>query len=282
MTPAEVVTAVNTELGVSGFAPAAAGGQKLVGEATLSGVPVMVKVVPLPSPDPGPVLERATREVELLAEIESDRVVRVLSEAVAIGPGPDAVCWVEELLDGTDVEALLGTKWDAPAVTRLMTDLAEGLCPFHEREVVHRDLSPRNVRARANGRFTIMDPGLARHLLKQTLTGLFQPGTPGYRSPEHVPAGQPIPASDIFCLGILAFRTVTGRLPVDPTGIAEDEYNRKLREDQVESLATAEPGFNPSMCEVVDRCLNRQPARRYLDAQELLADLKSRGSLGGP
>jgi serine/threonine-protein kinase len=209
LTPGEVIAAVNDALGVDGFAPSGAGGQKLVGPATLSGVPVMVKVVMLPSPDPEPVLERAMREVEILAEIDSERVVKVLSEAIGVGDGPDAVCWAEELLDGQDLGALLGLNWGAPAVAGLVRDVAEGLLPFHEREIVHRDLSPGNIRALSSGRFTVMDPGLARHLLKQSLTGIFQPGTAGFRSPEHVPSGRPIPASDIFCVGILAFVAAT-------------------------------------------------------------------------
>ena len=162
LTAAELIAAVNDALGVDGFAPSGAGGQKLVGSATPSGLPVMVKVVMLPTPDPGPVLEHAMREVEVLAEIDSERVVKVLSEAIGVGDGPDAVCWAEELLDGQDPGAILGPNWVAPAVASLVRDVAEGAVALPRA----RDRSPRPLarkyRALSSGRFTVMDPGLAR------------------------------------------------------------------------------------------------------------------------
>jgi hypothetical protein len=72
LAPDDLVAAVEDALGVTGFTPSIRGGQKLVGPATLTGQSVMVKVVVLPAP-PEPVLERAQREVELLADIDSPR-----------------------------------------------------------------------------------------------------------------------------------------------------------------------------------------------------------------
>src|SRR5207248_2317702 len=113
-------------------------------------------------------------------------------------------CWVEEFLDGHDVGHLFVETWTDEDVQRLLLDGAAGLKACHDLDVVHRDVSPGNVRRLTTGRFVIMDPGFAKHLAKTALTGLYQPGTHGFRSPEHVPGGEPTPASDVFCLGILA------------------------------------------------------------------------------
>ncbi|WP_425499876.1 protein kinase domain-containing protein, partial [Luteolibacter marinus] len=71
--------------------------------------------------------------------------------------------------------------WSEREVWPLLHDMAEALAACHDLEVVHRDLSPANVRCMPDGHFVLMDPGLAKHLEKSALTGGFQPGTTGFR-----------------------------------------------------------------------------------------------------
>jgi serine/threonine protein kinase len=266
----ELVDAALAALGMDAASPLRPGGQKLVYKGTFNGADAVAKIVILP---PGPsalvALERAHREVELLAAVESNHVVKVLTDAIEIEDPPQAVCWVEEYLDGDDLTSLLTRKWGDDEVAVLLKDVAAGLAACHELEVVHRDLSPGNVRALTNGRFTVMDPGLARHLERTAITGVFQPGTLGFRSPEHVPGGEPIPASDVFGLGILAFYARTGTFPVDPTG-PEAAYYRRLAEGQARPITDLEPGVADDIADIIDTCLQRQPARRYLDGHEVL------------
>lgn len=253
------------------------GGQKFVLKGTLSGAPAVAKIVPV---DLGPngdiTLKRAHREVELLSAVESDRVVKVLTDAIEIGDPTKAVCWAEVFLDGEDLHRSLIRRWDQSEVWLLLNDMAEALAACHDLEVVHRDLSAGNVRRVGDGRFVLMDPGLARHLAKSALTGGFQPGTPGWRSPEHVPGGETVPASDVFALGILAFYALSGRFPIDPS-VAQHEYDRALVEQQAPSIATLVPDVSSELCGIIDRCLDRQPARRYIDGSELMAALKTMG-----
>lgn len=267
---------VQAALGTTELKPLQTGGQKLVYSAELEGVPVVVKVVPVPANGYAEqVVERARREVELLCTVESDYVVAVLSEAVEIGDRPEAVCWVEEYLDGEDLRNLkLTFPWSPDQVWRLILDVAHGLSACHELDVVHRDLSPGNVRRRGSGRFTLMDPGLARHLGKAALTGLYQPGTPGYMTPEHVAGGKPITASDVFALGVLAYESLTARVPVPYLG-DDNAYFHTLRTGQAPSVLDLRADAPAELAAVVDKCLQRQPARRYLDGRELLDDLPS-------
>ncbi|MFB4318135.1 serine/threonine-protein kinase [Actinomadura sp. 21ATH] len=276
-TEADIVEALKSSLSITDIQPLQVGGQKAVYSCRLEGVKAAAKVVLLPDgPDFLHVFERAQREVEILAEIDSPRVVRVLTEAVEVADQagkPMAIAWLEEFLDGADLRSKLGPLWDPRTVSRMLADIGAGLSEFHALDVVHRDLSPANIRVRDDGSFTLMDPGLARHLAKTALTGLFQPGTRGYRSPEHVPGGDVQPASDIFGLGILAFQALTGALPVEPGG-TEDEYFARLRTQDVASVRLKRNDIPDPLVDIVDRCLQRQPARRYLDGGELLSDLK--------
>ena len=277
MTPQEIIDETVAALGVESATPILQGGQKVVLTATRAGQPVIVKIVPLP-PDPmaAVVLERANREVDLLASVDSEQVVKVLSECVEIGNPPEAVAWVEEYLDGQDLSACLTTRWADDEVFSLLADCARGLQACHDLDVVHRDLSPSNVRRLSTGRYVIMDPGLARHLAKTALTGTFQPGTAGFRSPEHVPGGDPTPASDIFGLGILAFYARTGILPVDSSG-GDAAYFARLVREQAQPIQAVDSSVGADLAFIVDRCLQRQPARRYLDGAELLTALQKLG-----
>lgn len=254
------------------------GGQKFVLKGRLSGEPAAGKVVLLsgnPTHD-AETLTRARREVELLATVDSPNVVRVLTDAIEVGDPPLVVAWVEEWLDGEDLTRSLGGPLAEEEVWRLLADLAAALDACHSLEVVHRDLSPNNVRRKSDGSYVLMDPGLARHLAKTALTGAFQPGTPGWRSPEHVLGGDPVPSSDIFCLGILAFFALTGTSPIR-TDLSREDYDRVLLDGQIEPVQSKRAPINQDLALIVNRCLQRQPARRYLDGSELLAALRGLG-----
>lgn len=273
MTPDEVLAEAIAATGVTDVSPLRQGGQKSVFRALLAGNPVVLKVVFL---ETGPVaeiaLERAHREVELLEAVDSPYFVSVLSDAVDIGEDPAAVVWLEEFLSGEDLTLSLGMTWSDADVFRLMRDLAEGLAPCHQLAVVHRDLSPGNVRKTDDGHFVIMDPGFARHLDRTALTGVHQPGTLGFRSPEHVQFGKPTAASDVFGIGILAYFCRVGAFPVSPDGDIAD-YDLRLRSQQAPSVLALAPEMNDDLGRAIDRCLQRQPARRFTDASELLATL---------
>lgn len=281
MSPGEMVDTVCSALGFEDATVIFQGGQKIVLKGVLSGTPAVAKIVPVPQGPNGEItLKRAHREVELLSAVESERVVKVLTDAIEIGePDTVAVCWAEVYLDGADLHESLTRQWSEDEVWVLLRDIAVALDACHELEVVHRDLSAGNVRKTGDGRFVLMDPGLARHLAKSALTGGFQPGTTGWRSPEHVYGGEPIPASDVFALGILAFYALSGTFPIDPTSLSQLEYDLALTEQQAPSISTLVPGISAELREVIDTCLQRQPARRYIDGGELLEALDSLGGV---
>jgi len=270
----DLIAEVFAALGVTDGLPLVSGGQKVVFTGDLAGSRVIVKVIILTGTMADSVtIERAHREVELLAAVDSPHVVKVLSEAVEVGSPPAAVAWVEELLSGQDLSTMLraGSTWAEEDVWRLMTDVARGLEACHDLRVVHRDLSPGNVRRTDSGSFVVMDPGLARHLERTALTGVFQPGTPGYLSPEHLPGATPTSSSDIFSLGVLAFIALTGRFPVDPGAV---DYHARLRVVDVPPIQTL-ASVSDELGAIIDKCLKRQPARRYLDGTELLDSLQT-------
>lgn len=252
-----------------------AGGQKTVATCKAkNGSAVILKVIQL-DPAHTDALERARREVDLLGRIEHPNVVRVLSGLVEIGSPASAVAWVEEEIEGQDLRLMLGPgmEWSWADTRAMALDVARGLSALHAQKVVHRDLSPGNVMKRGDGSYVVIDPGFGRHLEESTLTGIYQPGTPGYMTPEHVGA-RVIYASDVFAVGTLMYQALTGKQPV-PFGGVMDSYLIALRDDQVGSVSSERGDLAADQADLVDRCLSRQSGRRYLDARDLAAALEA-------
>ena len=269
MDPA-IYAAAASALGVTNLRPLGPGGQKLVAVADGPNGQTILKIVELVPPYAAVALERARREVGVLASISHPNVVRLESGLVELGTPPFAVCWLEECLDGEDLEARRGPAHPWTEVAAMASDVASGLTAFHDAGAVHRDLSPRNVRCLANGGHKVMDPGIARLLAETTITGPIDPGSCGYMSPEHVsPAARPTFASDVFGLGILMYEQLTGQCPIPFLGDRAD-YSRRLRDDQAPSIVGRRADLLPAQAKFVDTCLQRQLARRYLDAHEAL------------
>lgn len=247
------------------------GGQKLVAKGSTTAGQVVMKFVAIGGAHADTALERARREVALLDRVRHPRVVKLASGLIEIGAPVAAVAWLEEFIDGDDILTLMGLRWEESDVLQLALDASEALTAIHDERCVHRDLSASNIRKGLDGRYIVLDPGLARHLAEIPLTGSFQPGTPGYLSPEHVSTirvAKPVPASDVFCLGVLLYQAATGYLPI-PVSADVDGYRERLRNHQAPSVLFARPDLEPGLAAVVNRCLSRHAARRYLSGAAL-------------
>ncbi len=279
MDETSAVQAVAAALGVTRPTVFARGGQKVVAHAEMGTESVVLKVVVLTGATDPNALERCQREVDLLHDVDSDHVVRVLSNLALVGQGPAAAGWVEERLDGDDLSSLLGSPWTWSLSREGIAGIGAGLAALHSHGYVHRDLSPGNVRRTQSGEWKIMDPGLAKHLARPSITGLFQPGTYGYMSPEHTSPGKRMtPAADIYSLGVLTYQALAGSLPV-PVGLDIGDYRRRLTQIGAPSLRIARADLSDAAVDLVDTCLSIQPARRFLDGQELLDAMLAGGML---
>lgn len=264
-----------TRLGVRDVRVLKPGAQKHVRLVDRGGEQLVLKVIEIGSNSPE-ALQRAEREVELLASLNSEHVVRVASELVELGNPVSGAAWLEEHLDGQDLGAELGkSQWTWEETARLGLHVARGLGAAHDKGVVHRDLSANNIRQLSDGSYKVMDFGFARHTLRSGITVAGQPGTPGFASPEHLHpySGAPTAASDVFCTGILLYAALTTKLPIPWLG-DDAEYARRLLAVQISPITALRSDLTPPQTQLIARCLHRQPARRYLNGSQLAAAIE--------
>jgi len=215
---------------------------------------------------------RQVREAALQAQIDSPHVVRVL-DALTVAGVPVLVM---ELVGGPTLLALLKEgRLPLDAVDRLAAQLLAGLQAIHEAGIVHRDLKPGNILlAGPPGRrlAQLTDFGLARPLQDDeelTLLGTML-GTPGYMAPEQiVDPRQAREPADLFALGVILFRMVTGTLPFR----APDRFEvmRRTRAGDRPTVAELRPDAPARMVAAIDGALRSQPERRPATAAAMAA-----------
>jgi eukaryotic-like serine/threonine-protein kinase len=163
--------------------------------------------------------ERMMREVELLGSIDHPNVIRVLGGGQQTDGSPFMVM---EYLEGETLGTLLRTNNPIPIETTLsvITDVARGLSAAHAVGAIHRDIKPDNIflvpNADGTPRAKVFDFGMARLAGGSGLTAKgFILGTPEYMAPEQTVNDRAGPRSDVYALGVVMYRMLTGSLPFE-------------------------------------------------------------------
>ncbi len=182
---------------------------------------------------------------------------------------------VMEQLQGQSLRARLDGPPLAPEeVSHIGTRVAEALHELHQQHVIHHDLKPSNIMFRADGTAVLIDFGLARHdRLPDLLAEEFRlpMGTGPYISPEQVLHNRTDPRSDLFALGVILYYLATGSRPFGaPTSVRG--LRQRLYEEPVPPRAR-QHDFPPWLQEIILRCLEVDPERRYATAAQLAFDL---------
>lgn len=177
-----------------------------------------VKVLNTFAADDPKLVRRFIREAEITSKLRGEHIVRVFEAGETIDGTPFIAM---ERLDGTDLRTVLGKepRLDPERAVHLVEQVARGLETAHSAGVVHRDLKPANIfRAKRGEReiWTIVDFGIAKLPSGAgTLTHGDIVGTPGYMAPEQVLGQASDHRVDVFSLGAVAYRVLTGYAPFE-------------------------------------------------------------------
>ena len=182
---------------------------------------------------------------------------------------------MEYVLGPTLLRHLLDRHLDLDEVRRMGVAVASAVGDLHRQRVLHLDLKPGNVLFRPSGEAVLIDFGLSRHeQLPDLLEEQFHRpvGTTEYMAPEQLMRVRSDRRSDIYALGAMLYQMVTGELPFG--GAARMKHvRRRVWRDPVPPRAIR-PDIAPALQEIILRCLEALPDRRYATAEELSFDLR--------
>lgn len=234
------------------------------------------------------VKERFLREARSMAALNDPHIIQIyfIGDDDSV-PGQSRTYFVMEFVEGESLGSMLKRehRLGVEQAAKVIQQTAMGLATAHDRGVVHRDIKPGNLMISNRGVVKIADFGIAlsnQDLSKKlTSTGEFV-GTPGYLSPE-VCLGKPVDQrSDIFSLGIVLFEMLTGKMPFT------DESPLGLMLEVVRAEIPDVRGLNadadPEIARILTRMIAKDPAQRYQNCHELVADLNQHPLVakGGP
>ena len=225
----------------------------------------------------GEQLERLKSEIKLARRITHPNVLRTFDFGESEGRPYISM----EYVRGMTLRYLLRQAGRIPysAGLRIARQLAAGLGAAHAVGVLHRDIKPENLILEASGNAKLMDFGIARPLRRsepgQTQPGMYV-GTPNYSAPEQLAGDEVDQRADIYASGVLLCEMFCGKLPYG----GQNTMEIYLAQMQGEPVRPSEhwPEIPPALEAAILRCIERDPARRYQDAEALaqaLAELRA-------
>jgi serine/threonine protein kinase len=216
--------------------------------------------------------ERFRREASSTRRLAHRNVVEIVDEG-ALDDGTPFL--VMEYLEGKTLEAILRGNRGPLEIGRtvdLGLQLAAGLARAHDFQVLHRDLKPDNlfIVPLEDGAelLKILDFGIARSMNDARLTATGEIfGTPQYMAPERITTTESGPAADLYAVGCILFRCAVGRLPF-VAGDVTSFLLQHLREPPPSPRAL-NPAVPPELDALILQCLQKDPARRPVDAHAI-------------
>jgi Tol biopolymer transport system component/predicted Ser/Thr protein kinase len=238
---------------------------------------------------------RFVQEAKAASALNHPNIVHVYD----IATDHDTTFIAMEYVPGKTLDELIPRQGlPVASVLKYAVQIADGLAQAHKAGIIHRDLKPGNVMVGDDGRVRILDFGLAKladrpidhentltrtaaqAALPKTDAGLVL-GTVAYMSPEQA-EGRPVDRrTDIFSFGILLYEMITGTKPFG--GGTPLATLSAILKDAPAPLVERAAGIPPDLARLVDRCLRKDPERRWQhmdDVRIALLDLKEESDSG--
>jgi DNA-binding transcriptional regulator YhcF (GntR family) len=219
--------------------------------------------------------ERFIREARTAAKLMHANIVPLYS----FGQAGDTLYYIMGYVEGESLESTLTRvgRLDFNEARRILVEVADALGYAHRNGVVHRDVKPDNILIERDSRRALLtDFGIAK--IQSTQSTLTQTGhivgTPLYMSPEQAAGDSVIDGrSDLYSLGVIGYRMVAGRLPIEGTS-AQDVMRRHVMQDPA-PLSGIAPDAPSDLTWAVTRCLDKDPTRRWPTVEAFRQALES-------
>ena len=249
-----------------------------------------------------PFLRRLRTERQILANLEHPYIAR-LYDGGSTGSG--LPYFVMEYIEGESIDKYCDhNELSVNARLELFRKVCAAVHYAHQNLVIHRDIKPSNILVTADGDPKLLDFGIARLLRPDLVSEEVEPTatwqrimTPSYASPEQLRGQQVATVSDVYSLGVLLYKLLSGKLPRNLRGLTQSQIERLLADTEplrpsaavFESSDTSTqveaPATNPSFARALERqlagdldaivlkALRSSPTQRYGSVEQLDSDI---------
>ena len=227
------------------------------------------------------IVKRFEREAEVLGRLQHQGIAQVFAFHPGDRQAPAHL--VMELISGPPITEYVQARGLTIAErVELMAKVCESIHHAHERGVIHRDLKPANVLVSDDGWPKILDFGIARATGLDVQSGVHTSygqimGTLAFMSPEQLrgAVADVDRRSDVYALGVLLFRLISGRLPFDIAGLPLVEAVQRILQSDTPRLGADDAVDSGSLEQITARAMARARDARYESAEEMRSDLRA-------
>ena len=215
--------------------------------------------------------DRFFREAKAAGRLSHPNIVTVYD----VGEERDLAYIAMDYVEGTalDVHCRKDNLLPVETVYSIVLQVAEALSYAHQNKIVHRDIKPSNLLYNAEtNQVKVSDFGIARMSDEsKTKTGQVM-GSPVYMAPEQLKGAKVTGAADIFSLGASLYQLLTGTTPFKADSLPE--LTIKIMSKKHKSVRELRTDLPASAVRITNRALNKDPAKRFANADEMASQLR--------
>lgn len=217
--------------------------------------------------------ERFLRERQLLAYLNHPSVTRLLDAGRTADGRPYLVM---EYVEGVPIDIWAGSRTLREQLT-LFVRVCEGVAHAHSHLIIHRDLKPSNILVDEAGLPKLLDFGIAKLLdetVEQTRT-VERLLTPAYASPEQLRGTLQTTATDVYSLGAVLYRLLTGRSPHESEQHAWKAVEVAAGRQEIPAASRLNPDLPSDIDCILRKALRAEPDGRYISVEAFANDIRA-------